>query len=260
MSIVDYSPAGLAACGFPANTIATEYGGTNNINLQPNGSVVNAADGRPIIGAPFMEAPDSAQYVVFGGAGGGGNFGYPPSTYDPLTHTYYACLQNESGAHSDVGGPATGNLITTISASSLQGITGFMSAINMTNNKMLWQYEGMANGEGVCYSGAMSTAGNLVFTAFKGRSDVASTLVNQGNTQQGAGSDLTPGGNIDAFNATTGDILWQWGIPSDTFGAPPITYMYQGKQYIAIYHGTALGGTPGATSSGQRDQLTVFSL
>jgi hypothetical protein len=82
----------------------------------------------------------------------------------------------------------------------------------------------------------------------------------QGTTQQGAGSDLTPGGNFDAFNATTGQILWTWGIPFDTFAAPPITYMYQGKQYIAIYHGVAAPGTPGATATGQRDELTVFSL
>src|SRR5205823_2402045 len=75
----------------------------------------------------------------------------------------------------------------------------------------------------------------------------------------GAGSLLTPGGNFNAFDATTGKILWTWGIPNDTFISPSVTYMYKGKQYIAIYHGLALAGFPGATPSGQRDQLTVRS-
>jgi quinohemoprotein ethanol dehydrogenase len=277
MVIVDYSATGLANCGFPANTVATEYGGTNNVNVQPNGSVVNAANGEPIIGTTFFPGFTAAAYFVWGGAGGGGNFGYPPSSYNPTTHDYYACVQNESGGHSNQGNSPNQQ---SVSALSTQGITGFYDAINMTTNKMAWQYESMATGNGVCYSGSLSTAGNLAFTAFKGQSDLAScatltpgctaagvtvpgtaALANtQGTTQQGAGADLTPGGNFDAFNATTGQILWTWGIPFDTFAAPPITYMYQGKQYIAIYHGVAAPGTPGATATGQRDELTVFSL
>jgi PQQ-like domain len=280
--IVDYSAAGLAQCGFPANTVATEYGGTANINVQPNGSVVNAANGRPIVGTQFFEAFSPAAYFVFGGAGGGGNFGYPPSSYSPVTHDYYACVQNESGGHSDAGTGVLGNQVS-VSALATQGIVGFFDAINLSTNKMDWQYESMATGNGVCYSGSMATAGNLAFTAFKGESDLAScatvtaacaaagittagtaaltaTNAPQGTTQQGAGGDLTPGGNFDAFDATTGKILWTWGIPFDTFAAPPISYMYNGKQYIAIYHGVAAAGTPGATATGQRDELTVFSL
>jgi hypothetical protein len=280
--IVDYSPAGLAQCGFPANTVATEYGGTGNVNVQPNGSVVNVANGLPIVGAQFFEAYSNQAYFVFGGAGGGGNFGYPPSSYNPMTHDYYACVQNESGGHADAGTGPLGNL-SSVSASASAGIVGFYDAINLTNNKMDWQYESMATGNGVCYSGSLSTAGNLAFTAFKGESDLASCTVitpactaagitaagnaaltatndPQGNTQQGAGGDLTPGGNFDAFDATTGKILWTWGIPNDTFAAPAISYMYNGVQYIAIYHGVAAAGTPGATPTGQRDELTVFSL
>ena len=93
-----------------------------------------------------------------------------------------------------------------------------------------------------------------------GTAALTATNAPQGATQQGAGTDLTPGGNFDAFDATTGKILWTWGIPFDTFAAPAISYMYHGKQYIAIYHGVAAAGTPGATATGQRDELTVFSL
>ena len=46
-----------------------------------------------------------------------------------------------------------------------------MSAINLTNNTMAWQFDGTASGLGSCYSGSLATAGNLVFTWFKGRLD-----------------------------------------------------------------------------------------
>jgi hypothetical protein len=255
--IVDFTAAALSRCGFPADTLITEYGGTNNVNVVGD-KLINAANGWPILGAPESAAHDYGTYLVYGGAGGGGNFGYPPSSYNPVTHTYYACLQNQSGGHSNAG-PNTTSL-SNVNASSLQGITGFYSAIRLTDNTMLWRYASTADGNGVCYSGSLSTAGNLAFTAFKGRSDVAANLPNMGTTQQGAGSLLTPGANFNAFDATTGKILWTWGIPNDTFISPSITYMYKGKQYIAIYHGVALAGYPGSTPTGQRDQLTVFSL
>jgi hypothetical protein len=117
----------------------------------------------------------------------------------------------------------------------------------------------MANGLGDCYSGVLATAGNVVFTWWKGRSD-RTDLPNQGTTQQGAATLLTPGAQLDAYDSTTGKLLWTWGIPNDTCISPVVTYMYKGKQYLASYHGVALAGTPGATATGQRDQLTVWSL
>ena len=135
-----------------------------------------------------------------------------------------------------------------------------MSAIDLTNNTMKWQYVGQASGLGSCYSGSLATAGNLVFTWFKGRLDQGATLPNQGTTQQGAQTLLTPGAQLDAFDATTGKIVWVWGIPNDTAISPTVTYMYKGKQYLATYHGVGIAGLPGATPTGQRDQLTVFSL
>ena len=135
-----------------------------------------------------------------------------------------------------------------------------MSAIDLTNNTMKWQIPGMASGLGDCYSGVLATAGNVVFTWWKGRSDQAATLPNQGTTQQGAATLLTPGAQLDAYDATSGKLLWTWGIPNDTSISPTVTYMFKGKQYLASYHGVGIAGLPGATASGQRDQLTVFSL
>jgi hypothetical protein len=126
----------------------------------------------------------------------------------------------------------------------------------MTDNTMAWQMQSHSNDYGNCYSGALTTAGNLAFGGFTGRND----LTNQQLLDQG----IAPGGTFLAFDATTGKIVWKWGTPGVAFGAPAISYMYKGKQYIAIYHGipgpTTLTGGVGSIPSGQRDQLTVFSL
>jgi quinohemoprotein ethanol dehydrogenase len=261
MAVVDYSPAGLAQCNFPGNPLVDNYatGIPGNTVSSPT-QVINASNGFPIVGAPESAAHDYGKYLVYGGAGGGGIFGYPPSTFSPKTNTYYACLQNQSGAHSNAG-PNTTNL-SNIGAPLTNGIIGFLSAINLTNNTMRWQIVGKADGLGDCYSGALSTGGNLVFTWWKGRSDVpAANLPGQGGaTQQGAATLVTPGAQMDAYDADTGKLLWTWGIPNDTSISPPMTYMYKGKQYLASYHGVALAGFPGATATGQRDQLTVWAL
>jgi hypothetical protein len=259
MSVVDYSPAGLAKCNFPGNPLVDEYG-TSTATIQVNSptQLTNLANNFPIVGTPQSAAFYNGTYFVYGGAGGGGNFGYPPSAYSPLTHMYYACVENEGGAHST---SSPGSYVpSNLNASSTSGIQGFMSAINLTNNTMGWQIAGTASGLGDCYSGSLATAGNVVFTWWKGRSDLAATLPNQGTTQQGAGSLLTPGAQLDAYDAATGKLLWTWGIPNDTDISPVVTYEYKGKQYLATYHGVGIAGLPGATATGQRDQLTVFSL
>ena len=251
-------PAGLSKCSFPGNPLVDNYA-TGLGNTAVSGTqVTNLANGFPIVGAPESAAHYFGQYLVYGGAGGGGIFGYPPSAYSPQTHTYYACLQNQSGAHSNAG-PNTTNL-SNVAAPLTNGIIGWMSAIDLTNNTMKWQIPGKADGLGDCYSGVLATAGNVVFTWWKGRSDQAATLPNQGTTQQGAATLLTPGAQLDAYDATSGKLLWTWGIPNDTSISPTVTYMFKGKQYLASYHGVGIAGLPGATASGQRDQLTVFSL
>ena len=67
-------------------------------------------------------------------------------------------------------------------------------------------------------------------------------------------------GSVVAVDATTGKIVWVWGIPNDTGISPIVTFSYKGKQYLASYHGVGIAGLPGATPTGQRDQLTVWSL
>ena len=61
-------------------------------------------------------------------------------------------------------------------------------------------------------------------------------------------------GNFNAFNSQTGELLWQTKVEAGV-NAPPITYMIDGKQYIAV----AAGGNKimGFT---QGDFINVYSL
>ena len=77
--------------------------------------------------------------------------------------------------------------------------------------------------------GALATAGDLVFTG-------------EGN------------GNFKAYDASNGEVLWQY---QSQFGvnAPPVSYMVNGKQYIAVAAG---GNKLFGYKTG--DEVLVFSL
>jgi glucose dehydrogenase len=46
-------------------------------------------------------------------------------------------------------------------------------------------------------------------------------------------------GNFIAFDAKTGKVLWRFQTGASIF-APPVTYTFEGKQYIALPAGSAL--------------------
>ncbi len=83
----------------------------------------------------------SGRYLVYGGAGGGGNFGYPPSAYNPNT-THLLRLRAERGRRALEHRPRAPTSRRASSASATSGIQGFMSAINLSNNTMRWQFPG----------------------------------------------------------------------------------------------------------------------
>ena len=81
---------------------------------------------------------------------------------------------------------------------------GTFSAVNLNTGKIAWQVET----EQPMIGGAMATAGNLVF-------------VGEGN------------GHFNAFDARTGKKLWTFQAGAGC-NALPVTYMQDGKQYIAV--------------------------
>lgn len=98
---------------------------------------------------------------------------------------------------------------------------GVLAALDSRTNKIVWKKEFLGGALGRP-SGALATAGGLVFQM--------------------------PGdGNLQAYDATNGSLVWQFQTGA-LGGSPPITFESAGEQYIATVVGRAvrafkLGGT-----------------
>jgi quinohemoprotein ethanol dehydrogenase len=95
---------------------------------------------------------------------------------------------------------------------------GVLAAVDSRTNKIVWQKEF----RGGRPSGALATAGGLVFQ-------------------------MVGDGNLQAYDAANGSLLWQFQTGA-TNGSPPIAFENAGEQYIATIVGSAvwtfkLGGT-----------------
>lgn len=94
-----------------------------------------------------------------------------------------------------------------------KGTLGQVKAYNAVTGKFAWDVpEKFA-----VWGGTLATAGNLVFYG-------------------------TLDGYIKARDTRSGELKWQFQLPSGVIGHP-ITYTHNGKQYVAIYSG--VGGWPG---------------
>ena len=191
------------------------------IDVAPEGTqLVN--QGR--IFTPFLYEPVLVQPGLAGGAN------WAPSAYYPARQTMYVCASESSvalfmeetevleehGTETWTGGNFGGSSRRT---------TGIVAAIDMTTNKLMWQYRW----NDACYSGFLSTAGDLVFV---GRSD----------------------GRLTALDSDTGMQLWEFQTGAG-MNAPAISFERDGTQYIAAYSGGNLfQGSP------RGDSLWLFSL
>ncbi|MBS1882636.1 MAG: PQQ-binding-like beta-propeller repeat protein [Actinobacteria bacterium] len=175
-----------------------------------------------------MSSDPSSINLVANAAVGGDN--WPPSSYDPEKNLYFVCSQQ--GALGLVVPPkeqkfkAGQNFIgsDTVVASGFN-TKGFLTAYDMSTGKIAWQDEFPES----CYSGAVTTAGGLVFL---GQND----------------------GNLVAYDSETGEELWhfQTGAGANTTVTP---FEDEGVEKIAIYAG---GNSLAATSHGEN--FWVFSL
>ena len=163
---------------------------------------------------------------------GGAN--WPPSAYDPETHHLYVCAtdriqtfeggnrDNELPKPSENGAPVfMGGRLGQTSASD----RGIFAAVDMRTNKLVWRQQW----RDICYSGALVTAGGLVFV---GRND----------------------GRFMALDKRDGAKLWEFQTDAGV-NAPASTFEYKGTQYIAVFSG-------GAVFAGSRrgDSVWLFSL
>jgi quinohemoprotein ethanol dehydrogenase len=166
--------------------------------------------------------------LVPNGAVGGDN--WPPSSYDPEKNIYVVCSQEgvlgviaEAGktAYVEGGGFSGGEIAGTTGFNA----KGFLTGYDMSTGKIIWHKEFPES----CYSGAVTTAGGLVF-------------MGQNN------------GELQAFNVETGEKLWsfQTGAGANTTVTP---FEDEGEEKIAIYAG---GNSLAATPHGEN--FWVFSL
>lgn len=166
--------------------------------------------------------------VLAPGPSGGTN--WPPSSFNRNTNDVYICGISSYAGYMTEGleKHGTGNVYL----SSVLTLTGFgtydgvLTAQDVETGEIEWQRE---YEDESCYSGTITTAGNLVFM---GRSN----------------------GELTALDAESGDELWsfQTGAGANT---TPTVFEWEGKEYVAFYAG---GNSLAASAHG--DNLWLFSL
>jgi len=175
---------------------------------------------------PFSHVPK----VIKPGPSGGAN--WPPSSFNRTTNMVYICGADTFAGYLTEGPsrPQPGRQYLS-SVFTLQGFgtyPGLLVAQDVTTGEIAWtrRFEGRND---ACYSGTTTTAGNLVFV---GRNN----------------------GELQAFNASTGEQLWRFQTGAGANSTPAI-FEYRGRQMIAFYAaGNSLAG------SAHGDSLWLFSL
>jgi alcohol dehydrogenase (cytochrome c) len=185
-------------------------------------------NGRP---TPKKEALTSEEGVwVCPGVPGGKN--WPPTAYNPQTNLVYAPVIEECGKYTSSkvfyrkGLPYLGSGMTRDETKDERW--GHVTAIEASTGNIAWQYKTQYP----MWAGMLTIAGGLVFSG-------------------------DPEGNFFALDAKTGERLWSFQTGSGIH-ASPITYMLDGKQYIAIASGWEF--EPKKTKIRDGDTLYVFGL
>jgi alcohol dehydrogenase (cytochrome c) len=171
---------------------------------------------------PFRDDP----ILICPGANGGTE--WSPSSYSPQTNLMYVCGIHQPQvwtAKPDKIEQGTLRLGSAFVTPPGGKTSGTFTAMDVRTNRKVWQ----AQWDQMCIGGSLATSGGLVFAG-------------EGN------------GNVDAFDAKTGDRLWQFQTGAGA-NAPPITYEVDGQQYVAIGSGGNF-----QLNYPRGDTLWVFSL
>ena len=161
------------------------------------------------------------------GTMGGAN--WPPSSYDPETHTLYVCASDRINVfHAREALEAyqpdkvyMGGLFSQVRVND----RGILAALDVTTNRLVWRRELRE----ICYSGSIVTAGGLLFV---GRSD----------------------GRLTALDKRNGQPLWEF-MTDAGVNTTATTFEHKGKQYVVVHAG---GGAFANAKPG--DGIWMFSL
>ena len=167
------------------------------------------ANGRPVKNPDAI--PDADGAVAFPDDDGTANWMSP--TYSPATGLIYVAIR-EKGAYffKTEAEYAPGQLFMGASKRQLedQEVKGYIRALDALTGERVWDFELHTPP----WAGLLSTAGGLVFS----------------------GSEE---GEFFALDAATGDVLWSFQTGGRVIAAP-ISYLSEGKQYIAVAAGGSL--------------------
>jgi quinohemoprotein ethanol dehydrogenase len=176
-----------------------------------------------------MSTDPNVLNLVANAATGGNN--WPPSSYNPEANTYVVCsLAGALGLIVPAKEPkfvqGKNTVGSEVVSASGFNVEGFVTAYDMSTGKIKWQVK--LPGES-CYSGAVTTAGGLVFV---GHND----------------------GDLVAYDIANGKELWsfQTGAGANTTAT---VFEDEGEEKVAIYAG---GNSLAATAHGEN--FWVFSL
>ena len=166
------------------------------------------------------------QIMVKPSTNGGAN--WPPSSYDPTTHTLYVCATDRISTFkaADPGQPAPNRVYMGGGFGQAEASDrGIFAALDVTTNKLVWRQSWRE----ICYSGSIVTAGGLLFV---GRAD----------------------GRLTALSSQNGAKLWEF-VTDAGVNTTATTFEYKGKQYVVVHAGG------GVFANGKRgDGIWMFSL
>jgi len=212
------------------------------------GNFPKAPNGTPyVLTCPYTPT-NHTHYVVWGPYFAFGGTDYAPMSYDPNAHLLYVCANVTYQSTENKGPKTQETTYLTGGGWTTHGLSGTVSALDVTTNKLAWQVRYNAKNNGACYSGGLSTASGLLFMSSRG---------------QTSGVPKPFGGTLYAYDAKTGKVMFRYRNKS-LIQAPAITYTVKGKQYIAVEmtagtNTVALPGFGDLTTS-TKDKLTVFTL
>ena len=163
-------------------------------------------------------APSEKPVTVYPGANGGNV--WSPGAFSPLTRYFYIQGNNAAWTYTArktapydpakpmVGANGGGSMKLEMDGPNrLIAPYGALSAIDVDSGRIAWQYRSELFMQG----GVLATASNLVFAGEQN-------------------------GDFDAFDAKTGEKLWNFYLGVGAI-APPVTYRAHDKQYVAVAAG-----------------------
>jgi alcohol dehydrogenase (cytochrome c) len=166
-------------------------------------------EGRPVENPDTI--PNEEGALVYPDDDGAANWFSP--TYSPQTQLIYQNVREKGGIYYLSEAPyEPGKLFMGASRRVVPGEDpkGFLRALHPMTGDLVWEYE-VASPP---WAGLMSTAGGLVFSG-------------------------TMEGDFFAVDAESGELLWRFQTGGAIY-ANPVTYLSEGKQFIAIAAGSAL--------------------